>query len=137
MKYLLSLLLLCACQYAGAQDFRTDTIYFSNKPAMLLKQTHVLPATYTIETFTNETLIRIYPGRTALKGKQYYIVTFVKDGRQALVPKKNDMPAQLLPELSNNKVLVDTGINIQAEDDFIKKHPVPQGYQDVEQIYNY
>lgn len=137
MKLLLCAILCCASRFAGAQNMYapTDTIFSGSKAILLLKQTHVLPPTYTIETFTGEMLVTLYPGKTNIEDKPCYIISFVKDGRQALVPET--IPHKLVQQLLSGNVLKMGSVNTVAVERFIKKHPVPKGYQDVEQIYNY
>ena len=134
LKNLFLSILLFSAMTGAAQSvyYKGEVIYVNNKPFAILKQTHVIPLTYAIESFGKDELIRIYPGKILVKGRQYYIVTFMNDGRQAIVPEVKDIIKKLVMELAKNDIIKEGMIHVKAEGLFIKKHPVPVGYEDVE-----
>ena len=117
--------------------YKGEDIYLNNKPFAVLKQTHVVPQTYTIETFNGTELIKIYPGKVAIKGQQYYVVTFITDSKQAMLKDTKNFINKLVVEFAKNNIVQNNQVNIKAEMLFIKKHPMPKGYQDVEQLINF
>jgi hypothetical protein len=139
LKQLLTISLLCVVLHCIAQTVHSkgDTVFANNKPCALLKQTHVVPPTYTIENLKRETLVKIYPGKIFIKGRQCYIVTFMNDKRQSALAEVKDIVNKLAVELIKSNVIKDGAIDKAAEEKFIKKHPVPKGYEDVEQMSEY
>ena len=139
MKAVLFLSLLFCALSGDSQSIRYlgETIYASNKAFALLRQTHIIPKTYAIETLNNDELIRIYPGKTHIKGRPCYIITFVNDGRQAMLPDSKDFINKLVREIVKAEMIKDNAVNTSAEELFIKAHPMPKGYEDVEQTRDF
>lgn len=112
-------------------------VYENNKLVGMLKQTHVIPATYIIESVDSRLLITIYPGKTLIKGKQCYLLTFAGDVKRAAVPELKKGIDALVLALTQSGVLIGAGIDSVARENFIKAHPVPQGYPDAELLNEY
>jgi len=115
--------------YAGG-----DTIRFGGKPFALLRQTHIVPPTYAIESFEGIILLTVYPGKVQVNGQQYYIITFTGDRRQAAFKQTKNMTEDIVRELLRSAVLKQNNIDTVAEKQFIKAHPIPKGYPDAEQL---
>ena len=132
---LLCLRLICGLQlYAVAQE---KEIYMATKPIAVLKQTHVIPETYIITGPGKQLLVTIYPGKTLIKGHQYYILTFAGDNKRAAVKVTKRGIDDAVLKLIDAGVLTAQGIDNKAQMNFVKMHPVPDGYPDAELLNEY
>ena len=134
MKVLLLLFAIVACGSAHAQQvtISRDTIYNSNRPLALIAERKELPVRYHISSFGGDPLVRISDARMELNGKPAYVVTFINNKKKAMLTSEN-RPLDIVKELVNYHVMTRMGaIDTLAENIFIKNHPLPKGYADVD-----
>ena len=138
MKHLLTIILLSCftCSYAQLKE----EAVLINQRSFLLKQIHIVPETYSVQTLTGTDLLTVHPyyGEQDKQGRGL-VMSFVHSGKYAFVKtssKQNDI-TELVKELNKYKLLRDTVIDTNEEVLFLKEHPVPKGYLPPEEFRNY
>lgn len=134
MKAAHVILAICFCASARAQQvtIRRDTIYNGNRPLALLSERKEIPVRYFISSFYGDPLIRISDARIEVGGKPAYVVTFPGNRKKGMLTAAH-RPKDIVTEIVNYHVITRMGtIDTLAENIFIKEHPLPKGYTDVD-----
>ena len=139
-KYLLVLnaILLAYASFAQKISIKNDTVFSDDSRIAIFKTEQKQPLRYAISALNGSVLITIHSSRRIeIKGKPSFVVTFLNDSKQAFVIRQSDDDRSIVTEIVKNGVIKSNSVSEQAEADFIKKHPLPNGYIDPDQLIEY
>ena len=89
-------------------------------------------------SFTGELLIEAHNGHINVKGKPGYVVTFLNDQQQCMIVKDGRFPLSFIKGVVQYDLIKNgTAVNEERELKFIKDHPMPDGYTDVDRLIEY
>jgi len=137
MKNSIVLTALLLTVYATAAQnvhLRHDTIFAYGHPYAKFRSGNNKPERYAVHALNGVRLIELHDGRVEVNGKQGYVVTFWGDKRQAMVAKDAGFPFSFIKEMVKHTLVAGMAINEAHETAFIKAHPMPDGYTDIEQL---
>lgn len=122
---------LCYSSYAQHVTIKKDTIFNGKIPVALIAERQDVIVRYQISSFVGDPLIRISGARTDLDGKPAYVINFLNNRKKAMVAAAK-VPNDIVKEIVYGHVITRAGaIDTLAENIFIKNHPLPAGYTDV------
>lgn len=132
---LISTIFIVHTSLAQNVTLKHDTIFANKNPYAIFKKGKTQPLRYAIYSFDDKALMKLHSGRIDIKGLPGYVVTFLNDRKQGMVIKDGNFPLPFIREIVKYNV-INTGssVNAQSESEFIKAHPLPDGYTDVEQF---
>ena len=139
-KYLLVLIALLVTNRSFAQkiSIKNDTVFSDDTRIAIFKTEQKQPLRYAISSLNGNALITIHSSRRVeIKGKPSFVVTFLNDSKQAFVIRQSDNDRSIVTEIVKNGIIKSNSVSEQAEADFIKKHPLPNGYIDPDQLIEY
>lgn len=119
---------------AQSVSFHKDTIFSGKTKLAIWKQGTKKPVRYAIFSLDGKQLADLHDGRVDINGEPGYVFTFLNDGKKCMVVKDAAFPKSLQQEIVRKKLIVGPAINDQSEAVFLKAHPLPQGYIDVEEL---
>ncbi len=129
---------ICYGTFGQSVSLKKDTIMVNRKPYALFKKTHEQPLKYIVYALGGLDLLEIHAGRVEIKGRPGYVVTFLNNSKQAMITKDSHFPISFFREMVKYDLVKNgASINETRALQFIKAHPMPDGYTDVEQIINY
>ncbi len=136
LKHTLFVITVFAALTADAQNIsiKNDTIYKGHEPLALFKKTPRPPFAYFITALTGDELISFRYSHVEEKGKPGYVINFVNDGKQGMLPKQAGFPVSMVSELFKCHLFKNGAIDEKAEAEFLAHHPLPKGYTDTDQV---
>ena len=132
---LIGIIFIVQISFAQNVTLKHDTIFADKTPYAIFKKAKTQPARYAVFALGGTELMELHSGRINVKGKPGYVVTFLSDHKQGMVIKDGNFPLSFLNVLVKyNLISKGMSVNAQTESEFIKAHPLPDGYTDVEQF---
>jgi hypothetical protein len=135
MKYLLLLFAVFCFADLSAQkiSFHKDTVFADKLPYAVYHATIKSPPRDSLWTLSGEQIAALHSSRTEVKALPAYVLTFAASGRECTLLRDKSFPASLLREMMKYKVLnTDHSPSPEGELNFIKAHPLPAGYIDID-----
>ena len=132
---LLVTVLVSSASFAQNVSLKKDTIYLDKTPVALFQRSNSKPVRYFLATLKGARLMELHDARIDVNSKPGIVVAFLSDHRQAMITQGDDFPLSFLKEITRIGFII-SGPQIKPtlESEFIKVHPLPAGYIDVEQF---
>ena len=128
---------LTVSSFAQSISIKKDVIYVDSKAVGNCKMTQKQPLKYAVSTLYGKALITIHYSRMEIKGVPGYIVTFLNDGKQAMIEQRAKTAESFVAEIMKSHLIENEAVNEQAEAIFINNHPLPEGYTDIDKLIEY
>jgi len=136
LLFFIAMILTVSC-FAQSISLKKDVIYADGKAVGICKMTQKQPLKYAINTIEGKALITIHYSRMEIKGVPGYIITFLNDGRQAMITQRAKNAEPFVAEILKNHLMENEVVNEPAEALFINNHPLPEGYTDIDKLIEY
>ena len=135
---LICLVSIVACSFAQSVSLKNDTIYANKLPYALLKRVQAKSVGYSVLALDGTRLMELHNAHVDIKAKPAYVVTFLNDKKQGMVVSDAHFPVSFINEVVKyNVISKGASVNEQSELQFLKVHPLPDGYTDVDKLIEY
>ncbi|MES2701697.1 MAG: hypothetical protein V4649_03610 [Bacteroidota bacterium] len=120
--------------YAQKTELRDITVYRDKKPyARLMKATN-MPERYMVYNLKGKPVMEVHYGRIELQQKPAYVVTFLHDNRKGVITAEGSVQDAITNALTEYFLVNDKEVVPLTEEAFLKDHPLPAGYTDVDEL---
>ncbi|MBC7554738.1 MAG: hypothetical protein H7257_12240 [Taibaiella sp.] len=134
MKIIITAVLLL-CSYSGYSQQTNDTLYVKGSKYAIVKKIDM--SRWLVQSVAGDDLIEIHYSGIHIKGTPVYVLTFLKDKRQAAFSQHNNARKNVVDVLLNNNLIAGLQVNQISEDKYARLHPLPVNYTDISEAIEY